>query len=211
MNGPMSMYKLKPVVHFPDSINITDTMYKMKNIYSSNINPSEETYSITNGLPNVLEQKSPVEVEELKKRQEAILKQLTYLKEQMLALREELGKKNSSSDPSSLVSKKISPSHTNIAKEVSWVSRLLTALIRSYYYIFCISVIIKSVKRLRKNSNLISDIQDIQKKLRHYHIWKYFDFSIIYYKQETLVSARHKLILYSCHIWFSGTQKLFTL
>uniref|UniRef100_A0A1B6JPP6 AIMP2 thioredoxin-like domain-containing protein n=2 Tax=Homalodisca liturata TaxID=320908 RepID=A0A1B6JPP6_9HEMI len=172
MNGPMSMYKLKPVVHFPDSINITDTMYKMKNIYSSNINPSEETYSITNGLPNVLEQvnkllkKSPVEVEELKKRQEAILKQLTYLKEQMLALREELGKKNSSSDPPSSVSKKISPSHTNIAKEVSWDGVIKEVVLHASpdsppYSLLAINLLWPDVLRLQVTCHSHSSVQTL--------------------------------------------------
>ncbi|XP_054275079.1 aminoacyl tRNA synthase complex-interacting multifunctional protein 2 isoform X2 [Macrosteles quadrilineatus] len=92
MNGPLSMYSLKPLVYFTNPVDLTPTMYGMKNIYwRSNFNYRGEN-SLQDSLPNVLEQGSTSEVEDLKKRQEEILKQLAFLKEQMLFLREELTK-----------------------------------------------------------------------------------------------------------------------
>jgi len=91
MNGPITMYNLKPLVHFPDPVELTPTMYGMKNIYSTNFSSSVVTRPLQS-LPNILEQKSNSEVEDLRKRQEGILKQLNFLKEQMLSLREELSK-----------------------------------------------------------------------------------------------------------------------
>lgn len=54
MNGPLSMYKLKPLVDFPDKLNITSTMYKMKNVYGQQT--SSGTKLENTALPDVLEQ-----------------------------------------------------------------------------------------------------------------------------------------------------------
>ncbi|XP_054275162.1 aminoacyl tRNA synthase complex-interacting multifunctional protein 2 isoform X3 [Macrosteles quadrilineatus] len=56
MNGPLSMYSLKPLVYFTNPVDLTPTMYGMKNIYwRSNFNYRGEN-SLQDSLPNVLEQ-----------------------------------------------------------------------------------------------------------------------------------------------------------
>lgn len=52
MNGPMIMYDLKPVVQFSDTVELTPTMYRMKNIIFSSTLGSQDS-SI---FPNISEQ-----------------------------------------------------------------------------------------------------------------------------------------------------------
>uniref|UniRef100_A0A1B6M7B0 AIMP2 thioredoxin-like domain-containing protein n=1 Tax=Graphocephala atropunctata TaxID=36148 RepID=A0A1B6M7B0_9HEMI len=164
MNGPVSMYELKPVVHFHGAMDLTNTMYKMKNIYNTNISSTEE--NITNALPNVLEQNSPVDVEEIKRRQEAILKQLTLLKEQMLVLREELGKKNSSS-----VSKKEGPSFAaTIAKEIAWDGVIKEVVLHANpdsppYSLLAVNLLWPEVLRLQVTCHSHSSVQTLSPHL----------------------------------------------
>lgn len=71
-------------------------------------------------------QKPSQEAEKLEKRQNAILKQLNYLKEQMSILREELAKKNLTR-PSSI--KQAGTSfHQTVLMDQSWVSKDLVVL-----------------------------------------------------------------------------------
>jgi hypothetical protein len=59
MNGPLTMYKLKPIVHFPDPVELTPTMYGMKNIFSTirtSSSPAVTTCGAQPSLPNIVEQ-----------------------------------------------------------------------------------------------------------------------------------------------------------
>lgn len=53
MNGPVTMYKVKPVFQLPNGLDISSSMYKMKNIHGSNFISSTE---YQDKLPNIMEQ-----------------------------------------------------------------------------------------------------------------------------------------------------------
>ncbi|XP_046998909.1 probable aminoacyl tRNA synthase complex-interacting multifunctional protein 2 isoform X1 [Schistocerca americana] len=96
MNGPHTMYRMKPVLCFTDEIELPQCMYKMKNIQET-FHANHEDASPTCPKPTSISEqvkkllKCPLpEVAALENRQEAILKQLNQLKEQMTALRKEL-------------------------------------------------------------------------------------------------------------------------
>lgn len=89
MNGPVTMYKVKPAFQLPNGLDISTSMYKMKNIHGSNFISSAESQD---KLPNIMEQIPLPEVVSLESRQEAILQQLLLLKDQMAALRSELNR-----------------------------------------------------------------------------------------------------------------------
>ncbi|XP_067013663.2 probable aminoacyl tRNA synthase complex-interacting multifunctional protein 2 isoform X2 [Anabrus simplex] len=90
MNGPNSMYKIKPVIKLAEEIELPKCMYRMKIIQNSYCNARVENVSKVSQSTNVLEQAPLPEVAALESRQEAILEQLAELKKQMSALRAEL-------------------------------------------------------------------------------------------------------------------------
>uniref|UniRef100_A0A1B6DMX2 AIMP2 thioredoxin-like domain-containing protein n=1 Tax=Clastoptera arizonana TaxID=38151 RepID=A0A1B6DMX2_9HEMI len=104
------MYNLKPVIPALDSC-ISSSMYSMKNIHGSYVSNTKCGSGYVEKQLNVLEQVPLVEVEHLEQRQEAILKQLTALKDQMAAFRIELNQQVSvtkiKTDLCSLPSKKL--------------------------------------------------------------------------------------------------------
>lgn len=53
MNGPVTMYKVKPVFQLRNGLDISSSMYKMKNIHGSNFVSSTE---YQDKLPNIMEQ-----------------------------------------------------------------------------------------------------------------------------------------------------------
>lgn len=56
MNGPLSMYNLKPVIRVMDGADISSSMYAMKNIRGSYFNSKPGLVKYQEKQPNVLEQ-----------------------------------------------------------------------------------------------------------------------------------------------------------
>ena len=52
MNGPVTMYKVKPVFQIPNGLDISTSMYQMKNIHGSDFISTE----YQDKLPNIMEQ-----------------------------------------------------------------------------------------------------------------------------------------------------------
>lgn len=88
MNGPVTMYKVKPVFQIPNGLDISTSMYQMKNIHGSDFISTE----YQDKLPNIMEQIPLPGIVSLESRQEAILQQLLLLKDQMAALRSQLNR-----------------------------------------------------------------------------------------------------------------------
>lgn len=97
MNGPNTMYRMRPVIKLTEELELPKCMYRMKNIQQAYLNSrvehqlSNETKasSISEQVKKLLKCPLP-EMTALENRQEAILAQLAGLKNQITALREQL-------------------------------------------------------------------------------------------------------------------------
>ncbi|KAK7791909.1 hypothetical protein R5R35_005427 [Gryllus longicercus] len=101
MNGPNSMYKMRPIIKLAEEIDLPKCMYKMKVIQNSHCVVQKDrstndrlASAITEQVNKFLKKPMP-EVVALENRQEAILVQLAQLKQQLNNLREQLKKPTS--------------------------------------------------------------------------------------------------------------------
>ncbi|GLG93269.1 Aminoacyl tRNA synthase complex-interacting multifunctional protein 2 [Gryllus bimaculatus] len=95
MNGPNSMYKMRPIIKLAEEIDLPKCMYKMKVIQNSHCVVQIDRSTNDRLASAITEQKPMPEVVALENRQEAILVQLAQLKQQLNNLREQLKKPTS--------------------------------------------------------------------------------------------------------------------
>lgn len=97
MNGPNTMYRMRPIIKLREELELPKCMYRMKNIQQAYLNSRVERQLFNEIKPSSISEqvkkllKCPLpEMAELENRQEAILAQLADLKNQITSLRAQL-------------------------------------------------------------------------------------------------------------------------
>ncbi|XP_021921919.1 probable aminoacyl tRNA synthase complex-interacting multifunctional protein 2 isoform X2 [Zootermopsis nevadensis] len=91
MNGPNTMYRMRPIIKLTEELELPKCMYRMKNIQQAYLNNRLEHQLSNETRPTSISEQCPLpEMTALENRQEAILAQLADLKNQITALRGQL-------------------------------------------------------------------------------------------------------------------------
>lgn len=91
MNGPNTMYRMRPIIKLTEELELPKCMYRMRNIQQAYLNSRVELQLPNKIQPSSISEQCPLpEMTALENRQEAILAQLADLKTQLATLRSQL-------------------------------------------------------------------------------------------------------------------------